>query len=127
TLAMFLPFTWLSVPSGILVWLVVKLVLLGILVVIWRREFVPQASWPLVLGLTFFGFNAAVLWDLRTGNVSVLEQLLLWLPFARYAGGHRKSFAALVVAASIFKLQPILFLALLLRPDETGRSSFALA
>ncbi len=118
TLALFVPFTWLPIKTAVMVWLGVKLGLLAALLTVWRNAFLREASPLLSLVVAFYGFHAALLWDLRTGNVTVLEQLLLWLAFARYVQDRRKSFAILVAVASTFKLLPIAFLGLLLVPSK---------
>jgi hypothetical protein len=68
-----------------------------------------------------FGFNAAALWDLRSGNVALVETGLLWLAFAAFVRGQRSVFGVLVVVAAVFKLIPIAFLALLLVPAPPER------
>jgi len=74
-----------------------------------------------------FGFNAALLWDLGTGNVAIVEQLLLWLAFACFVRDRRGWFTVLVCAAALFKLLPIVFLLLLLVPPRRPGSLSAFA
>jgi len=126
TFALFLPFTWLSLPTATTVWLVLKLGLQAGLVHLWRM-FLPGTRLLGLIAMAVFAFDASLLWDLKTGNVSVVEQFLLWLGFACYLEDRRRAFAALVVIASTFKLLPIAFLALLLVPSRTRHASRGLA
>jgi hypothetical protein len=76
-----------------------------------------------VLVIGFFAFQSAVSWDVRSGNVCSIEQLLLWSGFACLAAGVPIAFALLVTAASLFKLTLAAFLFLLLLPSARRRSS----
>jgi len=127
TLALFVPFTLLPIKTAAWVWLGIKLGLVAVLVAVWRRVFLREVSILALIAAGFFGFNAAILLDLTTGNVSVLEQLLLWLAFSHYVQDRRWPFALLVVIASVFKLFPIFFLGLVLVPSQRHRPSPRLA
>jgi hypothetical protein len=94
----------------------VKLALLAGLVAGWAKALRPvRAVLPLAL-LAVFGWNGAALWDLRAGNVAIVECGLLWGAFACFVAGRRAAFAALVVMAATFKVFPLAFLLLLLVP-----------
>jgi hypothetical protein len=113
------PFTLLArlpEPVALAAWMGVKLVLLAGLVVLWKRVFVPGASWLLVAAVAVLGSNGAALWDLRAGNVALVEAFLVWSALAFWVRGRRGAFAALVVLAALFKLAPAAFLLLLLVP-----------
>ncbi len=102
----------LSFSQAYYVFLGLKLAALAALLALWRRRFAPDADavfWLLCLA----GFNAAIYLDVRAGNVSVFEQLALWAGLAAFLRGRWGWFAALVAAASLFKLAPLAFLALL--------------
>src|SRR5262245_39897206 len=116
TLVFFYPFSRLGVQHATLLWLGLKLGLAIALLLLWRRSFLGTTGWIALLAVTLFGFNGSLLMDLRSGNISVLEQLALWLGFAAYCEGRRWRFAVLVSIASAFKLFPAAFLALLLVP-----------
>jgi len=77
---------------------------------------VPSARPAAVLLLALLGSNAAVVTDLRAGNLGLVEAALLWSAFDRWMRGRTGWFAALVVLAATFKLAPAVFLALLLVP-----------
>jgi alpha-1,2-mannosyltransferase len=116
TLLLFVPFSYLPLGTASLVWLSLKCVLAGILVWIWRKEFLRFVAPDLVLVTALLGFDLALLWDLRTGNVSLVEQALLWSGFFAYVRGRFSVAAVLIGLASVFKLGPIVFLALFLSP-----------
>ena len=127
TLPLFAPLTLLPVLKAAEVWVVIKVVLLFVLVQIWRSRFLMRMNPLLLETAAVFGYNAATIWDLKTGNIAILEQILLWTGFAAFLNGRRREFAAWVVAASVFKLLPIAFLLLLLVPSRTGARDWKLA
>jgi Glycosyltransferase family 87 len=114
----FLPFAFLPALASLWTWIGLKCIAIVALVLVWRLRFLPSVAWlPLALA-TVFGFNGALLWDLRSGNVALFEVTLLWLGFASYARHGRAWFGVLVAAAAMFKVTPIAFLVLLLAPAE---------
>jgi len=127
TVLLLMPLTMLPIASAALVWFWSKALLLAGLAVLWRRRFLPKANPALIAAVAIFGFNAAAVWDVATGNVAIVEQALLWTGFAAYAADRRRLFAVCVVAAALFKLFPILFLVLLLAPSKRSEPSWRLA
>lgn len=127
TLPLFMPLTLLPVIPAAEAWVVAKVVLLFVLLQVWRRRFLPGLHPAVLTVAAVFGFNAAVVWDLKTGNIAVPEEVLLWAGFVAYAAGRRRLFAGCIVAAALFKLLPILFLALLWVPGRKGRTDGRLA
>jgi hypothetical protein len=120
TLPIFAPFTLLEVSIADLIWRGLCFASLAVLVWIWITRFLPRLD-PLLLSIALaFGLNTAALWGLRVGNVAILEAVLLWTALACYIDGRRVVFTVLVVLASIFKILPIVFLALLLVPSKTS-------
>jgi hypothetical protein len=59
------------------------------------------------------GFAGAALVDFHAGNISMFEQLLIWLSFACLLRGRWRSFLALILVAGSFKILPLSFLLLL--------------
>jgi hypothetical protein len=124
----FLALSFLSLSAASLVWLGLKLGLLAGLITMWRRGFLRGVPGEAVLGVTLFGFNAAVLWDLRTGNVAIVEALFLWAGFSAYVRARTTRSALFIAAASVFKITPIAYLGLLLLgPSRTKRKVLAVA
>jgi len=120
TLLLFVPLTLLPVLQAAELWALAKVALLFSLFRIWRSRFLRSVHPILLLAAVVFAYNAAAVWDLKTGNIAILESILLWAGFNAYVGGRRAEFAAWVVAASLFKLFPIVFLLLLLAPSRSG-------
>ncbi len=116
-LILFLPLSYLSIGAASLVWLSIKCLLAGYLLWIWSKEFLPSVAPDVLLIVALLGFDLALLWDLRTGNVALLEQALLWSGFLAFVRGRLVVSAILIALASVFKIYPILFLALLLSPS----------
>jgi hypothetical protein len=127
TLPLFAPLTLLPVLKAAEVWAVIKVALLFVLVQVWRSRFLTRMNPLLLETAVVFGFNAATLWDLKAGNIEILQQILLWAGFAAFLNGRRREFAVWVVAASVFKLFPIAFMLLLLVPSRTGTRDWKLA
>ena len=129
-LLFFMPLAALPLAAAQTGWIAFKIVLLIGLVWLWKRVFVPGVSlFPLVL-LAVFGWGQSALWDLRTGNVALIEAALVWSALAFYVCGRRTWFACLIVAAALFKLWPAFLLLLLLVPaGERGPQprTFAIA
>ncbi len=125
TLALFAPLSRLPVETARLVWLGIKTSLLILLLWLWRRFFVPAGSKELLVATALLGFNAAVLWDLRAGNVAMLEAVLLWGGFGAYLQGHRTVAAALVTLGGSFKVLPMALLSVVLVGPGSTRSRLA--
>jgi len=118
TLALFVPLSFLPLKVAALLWLGLKLVAACGLVALWRRFVVGRVNVGVLAVLATFGLNAALLIDLKSGNIATIEAALLWLAFLLFVRGRRSWFAAVVVAAALIKLMPIVFLGLLLVPSE---------
>lgn len=92
------------------------LIFLGLLV-LWRRHFLPPGVEAARLAFALAAFGAPLFVVLHSGNAATIEQILLWSAFALYAAGHDAAFVAAIALAAQFKLQPAVFLVLvLLRP-----------
>ena len=127
TVPLLTPLAAMPVERASQVWSSIKLLLLVALVLLWRSFFLPDFHLLLLAFVAVFGFNAASVWDFRSGNVAMLEQLLLWVGFAAYTREHRLAFALCVVAAALFKILPAAFLALLLVPSRNRQPAWKLA
>lgn len=121
TLPLFFPLTNLPITVASAVWLGLKCLLAGLLLRLWARVFVPDVPVWLLVVVTLLGFDLALLWDFRTGNVSLVEQILLWLAFAAHVRGRAALTAGFIVAAALFKLYPITYLVILLLPVPTWK------
>ncbi len=94
-------------------WLILKVVLLVLLLYVWRKHFMKNdPAWMAYLFM-MLALGAPIIFDLRAGNASIIEQTLLWSGFYFLKEKRPGPFCALVLAASIFKWTPMAFLLLL--------------
>lgn len=114
TLSFLSLFGFMSFNAASFVFLVLKLAAFGWLIYIWKRWFTGGKLDLLFLLLCLFAFRSAVLLDIRAGNISIFEQVILWLGFLMWWRNKLESFVLCIVAVAMFKLTPILFLGLLL-------------
>lgn len=126
SLLVFAPLAALPLATATVAWLTLKVALAAALGMVWRRAFLGRTRLVTLILVALFGFNAALIMDLRSGNIAVLEALALWAAFACYARDRRWAFALLVAVASSLKLLPIAFLALLLVPSRQARPAPAI-
>jgi Glycosyltransferase family 87 len=112
------PLTGLPFGTVYLLWLGLKLSALVLLFVIWHRRFEPlNPRYPLVL-FFLLAYSSTLYRDIAAGNIAIFEQLGLWLGFLFLVGRRYLLFGVCVALISQFKLQPIVFLGLLLLVEE---------
>jgi hypothetical protein len=126
TVWLFSPFALARVWPGAAVWAGLKVLALTGMVVLWRRRFLPGVPLAPLCICVAFAFNASAVWDLTTGNVAIVEQLLLWLALAAFVEGRAAPCAGAVVAGSLFKVTPGVFLGLLVLPVRGRAASWRL-
>lgn len=105
----------LAVPPysvTVIFFLIMKTLALGALLLIWKRHFLHDLATPLFVLFVFFAFNAALVRDFETGNISVFEQLGLWFAFSLLLRSRWWGFAVVLLLVGSVKLTPLLFLAL---------------
>lgn len=122
TLSLLRPLGDLDYVSAHRVWIALKAIALVMLLVIWKRCFLPASGWLLPV-VTLLAFHAATPWDVKMGNVTVFEQVSLWAGFAFLMRARTTAFVVCVVLASLAKLLPIVFLLLLFLPALRSRAS----
>ena len=113
TLHFFGLFGWLPYDSARIVWLGAEAAALALVVEMWRRHFLRGVSNWALAAVVPLGFSVAVLWDLQAGNVTIFENLLLWIGFAFVVRGRKALGAAGIVLGALFKICPIALLGLL--------------
>ena len=101
-----------SYPVTVIFFLVVKVLALGALLLIWKKHFLHDLATPLFVLFSFFAFNAALVRDFETGNISVFEQLGLWFAFSLLLRDRWWGFAVILLVVGSVKLTPLLFLLL---------------
>jgi len=101
------------------VWLILKLITFAGLIFIWKRYFIKDLSLLLIIPFALFAFDGSAFWDIKAGNISLFEQLIIWSAFLFYLRKRFLYFAILITVISIFKLTPVVFILLLLFvPDQ---------
>ncbi len=105
-------------------YLILKCLLLIGLIYLWRNTFLNKQVGVMFYFLCLLGFNAAIYLDLVAGNITILEQCMIWLAFSYYLKHKFLRFCVLIIAASIFKIQPIFFLFLLLFAQDKNKYKF---
>lgn len=114
TLYLFLPLTYFSLGVAARIYLTLKLGAVGLLLLLWERVFKFREYLFLLFLVAPLAFNGTLLDDLDAGNVSVFEQLFIWIGFYYYSRDKLGWFAAAIIVASVFKLVSILLLLLLI-------------
>lgn len=113
-LYVFRPFTWFDLPAALILFAALKTAAAVVLVLLWRRMFNLGGHLALFLLFVPLAFNGAVLGDLRSGNISLFEQLFIWAGFYCYLRGQAGGFCAAILCAASMKLVPVLLLGFLL-------------
>ncbi|MBI4558706.1 MAG: DUF2029 domain-containing protein [Candidatus Hydrogenedentes bacterium] len=113
--------TLFSYSGAYYLYLALKVAVLCGLFWVWERKYLDTKWDGLFFLLCLFGFNYTIYCDLSTANVSLFEELLLWLAFAAFVQGRFQRFGILVACTAMFKLLPLFFLVLLLRTDDPRR------
>jgi Glycosyltransferase family 87 len=119
------PLTLLPFDRAFQLVLGLKYVLVCVLFVLWRRilRLERDAVFPF---FCLLAFNGTIYLDVAAGNVSLVEQAVLWAAFACFARGRLVPFCVLVVAASTFKITPLVFLLLLWTTAHRRRHAYLL-
>ena len=112
-LYLFYPFTWLGYALAARIFLTLKLMAIVGLLSLWHRLFNLNQYRGLFYAVVPLAFGGGLLWDWRLGNVSIFEQLLIWLGFYFYCKGRNTVFGVAIILAGSLKFVPILLLGLL--------------
>jgi hypothetical protein len=107
----FIPLAQLPYQTSALLYIALKGLALGLLVVLWVRYFVADLLSTFLLGLFLVtAYHATVIRDYVVGNVSVFEQLFLWSGFLFLLQKRFMLFCIMIVAGSFFKVTSVAFL-----------------
>jgi hypothetical protein len=93
---------------------------------LWSRYFLGKFDQAFIV-FALVAYNAAIYVDIRVGNVSLFEQIVIWLGFYFFIQRKFALFAVLILAASILKITPLLLLGLLLLENRRGYIYLGLA
>ena len=120
SLFFFRPLTLFGYASAKELYFSLKIVLLIALMYLWGSGFLSRKVDVFFFPFCILAYNAAVMGDIAAGNVSIIEQLFLWLGFYFFLERRFVIFSLFVVCAAAFKITPILFI-LLLWYGERGK------
>lgn len=95
--------------------------LLG-LIELWKRQFLKKEAQEKA-GVSFylfllFAFGSTLYMDVKAGNISIWEQLVIWSAFYFLMCRQLLVFCLFIILTSIFKVTPLLFLFVLLFTHE---------
>lgn len=106
-------------------WNALKVLGFAALLLLWRRLLPPGNDWWR-LAFALGAFGTPFFAEYRSGNAGSLEQLALWGAFALFIAGRYAAFAVALAAVAQLKLQPVLFLGLLLLAPKPRWKDFGL-
>jgi hypothetical protein len=107
-------FALFDYPTAYLIFFILKLVVLAGLLFLWKKIFLEEEGDLGFFVFALLAFNSALYVDLLAGNISLLEQLGLWLGFFFLLRRKLFLFGLCVVVIANFKVVPLAFLILLL-------------
>jgi hypothetical protein len=118
----FRPFLGVDLATGACIFLCLKLAALALLLALWWRSFLQGWAPALFLFVCAFGYNASIYRDVAAGNVSIFEQLFIWIGLLGYLRQRYRLFCLLIAVSALFKgASLLLLLLLLLHPDRRRR------
>ncbi len=124
TLNLFKPFLALEYPAASFVYLGILCIALAGLLLLWRNCFLGGTlDWRFCL-LAVFAFRSPLFLDLRSGNICVVEQVLIWSAFACFLKRKPGLFCVLILAGAVLKMTAVLFLPLLFLMDHPRRGEW---
>ncbi len=115
--------TWLACS----IWYALKLAALWALLATWDKSFVRIRYDAATIAFLILGYNAAIYSDLVAGNVSVFEELLLWVGFAQLLQRRYWISCLCLILAAQIKLTPLFFAVLLVIAPERPQWRWLLA
>ncbi len=126
TLLFFRLFLLVDYNTAFYLFLALKCILLVGLIFLWRKEFLKGEKDLLFYFFCLLAFNGAIYLDMRAGNISILEQFLIWLAFYFFLRRRVLLFCLFILIAAVFKITPILFLFLLWFSKEKKKYIYSL-
>jgi len=106
------------------VYLATRLGCVAFLLVLWTYGFVRKGGRGWFLAFAMLGCNATICRDLAVGNVSIIEQVPLWLGLFALQRGWLGAFCGLVILAGQFKLLPLFLVGLVLTTNAKRRWTY---
>jgi hypothetical protein len=99
-------------------YLITELSGVAVLLALWTAYFVETGARGWFLAFAAVGYSAPICCDLELGNVSIIEQVPIWLGLWALLRGRLALFCGLIILAAQFKLVPVCLLALLLLTES---------
>lgn len=124
TLLFFRYFSFFEFETAFSIFLGLKIVLLAGLIYLWTRVFVKKETGILFFPFCFLAFNFTIYNDIVAGNLSIIEQFLIWLAFYFYMERRLLLFSLTIPVAAIFKITPMAFLILLVLVKDKKKYSY---
>lgn len=122
TLWFFVPFTLFDINMASGLYFIFQCILLFTVIYLWIKGILKKEIDLLFFPFCLFAYNFALLTDILAGNIVLLEQILIWLAFYYFMKkGRLMLFCLFIILAATFKIQPILFLILLLFSKDEKR------
>lgn len=118
TLFLLRPLAFMDPVTAGAIWNILKFFAVVLTFSIIQRKFFRWSEISYALPFFVFALNAAFFWDLASGNISLLEQTLIWMALACLMDDRPILFSIIIVFAAQIKLPPVLFLFLLLFYDK---------
>jgi len=118
SLWVFVPFASMSFESARAIWIIFQAAAIVTLIFLWRIQFLRDEGDGLFYIFCLFAYNATLYINIRSGNVALMEQLLIWLAFLFFLKRRYALFCFFLIIASVFKGLPLFFLLLLWLTDS---------
>ena len=124
TLILFRSLALVSYDTAYLIFLFLKIISLAGLLYLWKKEFLKEDMDIPFYFFCLLAFNNAIYMDISAGNISIFEQIFLWLGFYSFLKRKYTQFILFVLIASLFKLTPAFFLILLLFSEDKKKYAY---
>jgi hypothetical protein len=124
TLLLYRLFTFMSFDTAYGVYLLLKAAAIVGLVWLWQKKFIAKEFNGWFYLLCILSFNGTVFLDMRSGNINMFEQLMLWVGFYFFLERRLVLFCLFILLAGSFKMTPVVFLMLLLFTDNKRRVAY---
>lgn len=125
-LSFFRLFTKLGYSYDRALFLAVKLICAVFLLWLWSRHCIQPGLTVWFVLFALLGFNDAFCKDITSGNVSLIEEIPLWLGILALVNGWPMLFIPLILLGSQFKTLPLGLLALLWLRHDTRKRRWAI-
>jgi hypothetical protein len=126
TFAFFRLFAFDDIAKAKDAYLIARLACLAVLLPLWAICFVRSGARGWFLAFAALGFNATICRDLVVGNVSIFEQVPIWLGLWALLRGRLALFCGLIILGAQFKMLPASLLLLVLVTDSPRKWAYLL-